>query len=139
MPDAILPTITDLNRPFWGAAAEGRLELQRCSACGHLRYPISTACPVCLAPEVEWVAVSGRGTVLSFTRFHRAYHPAWEDRVRYVVLLVQLEEGPRLFSLLVGDDAALRVDDPLEIAFEPDPSGSVTLPVFRRADGAPHG
>ena len=139
MTDLILPTITDLNRPFWEAAAAGELRLQRCTACGHMRYPISTSCPVCLSPDTEWTVTSGRGTVLSYTRFHRAYHPAWEERVPYVVLLVQLAEGPRLFSTLVGDDAELKVDDPIDVAFVSDPTGTVTLPVFRRRDGATDG
>jgi uncharacterized OB-fold protein len=136
MAEPILPAITDLNRPFWEGAAAGVLRLQRCAGCGHVRYPISAHCPVCLASEATWEPMSGRGTALSYTRFHRAYHPAWEERVPYVVVLVQLDEGPRLFSTLAGGDA-LEVDDPVEFVFVPDPSGSVTLPLVRRALAGP--
>jgi uncharacterized OB-fold protein len=140
MVDPILPTITDLNRPFWDGAAAGELRLQRCITCGHLRYPISSVCPACLSPDAEWVALSGSGTVLSYVRFHRSYHPAWEHRVPYVVALVQLDEGPRLFSNIAGDDSAVEVevevDDRVEAVFEPDPTGAVTLPLFRRSGQA---
>ena len=56
-----LPTITDENRGFWDGCRAGRLMLQKCGACGHIRYPISHVCPDCLSYEFAWTQLSGRG------------------------------------------------------------------------------
>lgn len=131
MADPILPTINELNRPFWDGAAAGELRFQRCAACDHLRYPISPNCPRCLDPGGEWVPVSGRGTVLSYAVFHRSYHPSRADAIPYTVALVQTEEGPRMFSdLLLEDGETVDVGDPLVAAFVP--AGDVVVPRFRR-------
>ena len=80
--------------------------MQRCRACGRLRYPAAIVCPECLSGEAEWQAVSGRGKVFSFVVFHRAYHPAWEGRVPYNVALIELDEGPILLSNVIDVDNA---------------------------------
>jgi uncharacterized OB-fold protein len=128
----LLPTLTDLNRPFWEGGLAGELRFQRCDACGHLRYPISTICPRCLSPEATWTPVSGRGAVLTYAVFHRAYHPSREGRVPYVTALVQLDEGPRMFGDLVGaapDEVSVGI--PVEAVFEPAPDGTFAIPRFR--------
>lgn len=101
MTKPILPTITDLNRPFWDGCASDELRLQACTECGLIRYPVAEICPRCLSTVAEWQTLSGKGEILSAITFHRAYHPAWADRVPYNVVLVQLDEGPRLFSNVV--------------------------------------
>lgn len=100
----LLPTITDLNRPFWDGCAAGVLRYQACVPAGHPRYPVSEACPTCLSRDFEWRDASGEGEVLSAVVFRRAYHPAWQAQVPYNVALVQLAEGPRLFSNVVPLD-----------------------------------
>ena len=102
MSERILPTVDDTNRPFWDGCREGVLRLQRCTACGHLRYPISRYCPRCLSESTEWEAVDGRGSVYSFGVFRHGYNDAWRDRVPYVVALVQLDAGPTLISTIDG-------------------------------------
>ncbi len=101
MSDKPVPDVTPLSRPFWAAAAQGELRLQRCTACGHVRFPIGPACTACLAPGTEWVRLSGQGRVLSHLVFHRGYNAAWKGQVPYSVVMVQLDEGPRLFSDVV--------------------------------------
>jgi uncharacterized OB-fold protein len=133
-PKPIHPTITPVNRPFWEGCRRGELLIQRCTSCARLRYPAGSVCPSCLAPESEWKAVSGKGTVFSFVVFHRAYHKAWEGKVPYNVALIELEEGPILLSNVVGiDQARMEVGLPVQVAFEP-LDDDVTLPVFRPAN-----
>jgi uncharacterized protein len=126
-----LPSLTDENRPFWEACREGRLSLQRCDACGHLRYPVARHCPECLREEATWTDVSGRGIVFSFIVIHRAYHPGFKDDVPYNVALVQLDDGPRMFSNVIGTpNDAVRVGDAVEAVFDP-VTPEVTIPRFR--------
>ena len=129
--DKPLPDLTDENRPFWDACRAGKLSLQKCRGCGHVRYPIARFCPECLAEEHDWAEMSGRGTVFSYIVFHRAYHPGFKGDVPYNVALVQLEEGPRMFSNIVGTpNDAVRIGDAVEAVFDavtPD----VTIPRFR--------
>lgn len=131
-----LPVLSADNRPFWDGCRGGRLMLQRCEACAQWRYPISPVCPQCLSDRFEWAAVSGRGTVFSFIVFHQAYHPGFKADLPYNVALVQLEEGPRLFSNVVGTPhAQVRIGDAVEVVFDA-VTDEVTIPRFRRSAGA---
>jgi uncharacterized protein len=121
-----------MSAPFWAAGLEGTLRLQRCNVCHHIRFPLDHICPRCLSPEHEWAAMSGRGTVQTFIRFHRAYDPSWEDRVPYVVALIELEEGPVLISNVIGEDALdVKVSDRVEVVYVWT-SKDAALPQFRR-------
>ena len=128
-----LPGIDDLNRPFWQAAKRHELVLQRCRQCGSYRYPAGLICPECLSGELEWTRVSGRGTVYTWTVFHRAYHPAFAGEVPYAVVAVELEEGPRMISSLLGCKLEdIRIGMPVQVIFE-DASEEISLPRFRPA------
>lgn len=89
--------------PFWAAAFEGRLVVQRCERCGsHQLYP-RASCLSCRGP-VDYVEASGRGTVYSYTVIRQNYARPFRDWIPYVVALVDLEEGPRVMTNVVGAD-----------------------------------
>jgi len=126
-----LPEITDDNRPFWEGLRQRRLVMQKCGGCGHLRYPISRWCPRCLSEDCEWTPLSGRGEVASTIVFHQVYSKAFADDVPYNVSLVQLDEGPRMFSNVVGvPPSDVAVGDRVEIVYD-DVTDAVTLPRFQ--------
>ena len=126
-----LPTITDDNREFWGGCKQGKLRMQKCDDCGHIRYPISHVCPKCLSYNFKWTDLSGRGEVFSYVVFHQLYNKAFEKDIPYNVALVQLEEGPRMYSNVIGvDNDAVKVGDKLEVAFDP-VTAEVTIPRFK--------
>lgn len=126
-----LPTLTEENRPFWDACRQGHLSLQRCTSCDRMRYPISPFCPHCLSAGFEWSRVSGRGSVFSYVVFHRAYHPGFAADVPYNVALVQLEEGPRMYSNIVGTpNDQVHVGAEVEAVFER-ATDEVSIPKFR--------
>jgi uncharacterized OB-fold protein len=128
-----LPTITEDNRPFWDGARNGRLMMQRCRHCDHTRYPVARICPRCLFAEAEWVELSGRGAIFSYVVFHQVYDKSFKDDVPYNVALIQLDEGPRLFSnIKTVDGAKPKVGDRVEVCFDP-VTPDVTLPRFRLA------
>ena len=126
-----LPTLSDENRPFWDACRAHELRMQRCTACGHIRFPISRICPKCLDAAHTWQPLSGRGTVFSYVVFHQVYNAAFKQDVPYNVALVQLEEGPRMYSNVVGvPNDQVHVGDALEVVFD-EVTPEVTIPRFR--------
>ncbi len=128
-----LPALDDSNRPFWQAAKAGTLQMQRCGDCGHIRYPIAHVCPACLSEAFDWQPLSGRGTVFSTIVFHQVYHAAFAGDVPYNVSLIQLDEGPRMFSNVVGvPPSAVKVGDVVQVVFDP-VSDDISMPRFRPA------
>jgi uncharacterized OB-fold protein len=128
--DKPLPTVTDENLPFWEGARTGRLRMQRCSACQHIRFPIQARCPDCLSQDFDWQDLSGTGVVFATITYQRAFHPAYRDDVPYNLAIVQLTEGPRMFSNVVGvDPGEVRVGDAVTVMFDP-VSADITVPRF---------
>lgn len=101
-----LPVPDRDSEPFWRGLREGELRLQRCRGCSALRWPPRAVCNRCHGFDFEWIAVSGRGRVVSWVRTHRAFAPAWRDEVPYDVVLVQLDEQKDL-QLIGRLDGAL--------------------------------
>jgi uncharacterized protein len=127
-----LPALDGMNRPFWDAAREGLLRMQCCTGCQHVRYPISHVCPNCLSESVEWVDLSGRGTVYSSIVFHQVYHPGFANDVPYNVSLIQLEEGPRMFSNVVGvPPSEVKVGAKVKVIFDA-VTPEISIPRFRQ-------
>jgi uncharacterized OB-fold protein len=101
-----------------------------CGDCGHPFLPPGPRCPRCWSTQLHQRAVSGEGSVFSFAVYRRTYHPAVP--APYVVALVELAEGPRLISNVVGcAPEAVRVDMSVRVRF--DDVGDFTLPRFEPA------
>ena len=126
-----LPSMDERKKPFWQAAKKHELVMQRCLNCGRFRNPPAEICPACLSSGVEWSRVSGQGTVYSWTVYHRAFHPAFAQDVPYAVALIELKEGPRLFSTIIGCKLdEIYIGMPVEVVFE-DVTPEIALPKFR--------
>ena len=137
-PDRPTPVPDELTRPFWDAAAEGRLAVQRCGECGYYNHPPKPLCDRCTSTALAFEDVSGRGRVYSYTTNYQRNVAGFEECVPYVNLVVELEEqaGLHLISDLVGQDAAwVAIDEPVRVTFEPLPDGTM-LPQFERAADA---
>ena len=118
--------------PFFAAAKERRLVVQRCARCGTLRFPPRELCTSCLSTEFDWADVSGRGEVFSFNVMHQVYHPAFASEVPYAVVVVKLAEGPKMISNVVDCPVGeIRIGMPVEVVFET-MTDEITLPKFRR-------
>jgi uncharacterized OB-fold protein len=121
------PTPDRDTAPFWEAQAQHELKFQRCSQCQHVRFPVGPMCPECRSFDFEWVVSSGRGTVYSYTVVRHQTHPAFE--VPYTIVLVALEEGPRLIAQLRAPaDTSIEIGASLRIEWESLPEQD--LPVF---------
>ncbi len=125
-----LPQPTPVSAPYWQAAREGRLVVQRCDACGHLQLYPRSLCTRCSGERLGWQDASGRGRVKSFTVIRRAVSAAYEPDVPYVVALIALDEGPTLMSNVVGcPPEAVRIGAPVRVRFDAW-TPEVTIPVF---------
>jgi len=89
------------SAPYWQALHDGRLLVQRCRDCAAAQLYPRDRCLACRGP-VDWVEASGRGTVYSFTVIRQNYARPFRDWIPYVVALVDLAEGPRLMTNVVG-------------------------------------
>ena len=89
------------DKPFWESIRERALRIQNCRNCGAFRYPPGPTCPDCLSTDHDWIAISGRGEILSWVVFHRGYLPAYPPP--YNVIAVRLDEGPTIVSNLEGE------------------------------------
>ncbi len=119
--------------PYWEAAKQHKLVIPHCKACGEYWFPPSQRCPHCLAADFAWAEVSGRGKVYSFVVFHRVYHPGFESEVPYVVALVELAEGPRLLTNIVGiPPEDVRCEMLVKVVFD-DVTPDATVPKFTPA------
>ena len=126
-PSRLLPRRTRQNEPFFAALAEGRLLLQRCTACGHARYPVAPACPRCGARDARWDELAGTGSVHSWIRYRRGYLPEFEPLMPYVVLCVALDDGPRMFGRLAAAEGDPAVGDRVRTIVERFASGEHTI------------
>lgn len=128
--DKPVPEITPESKPYWDGLNEGRLRLQRCSACGKVRHYPRPLCDACYAFEHEWIDASGRGRVHSWTVAHHPFHPGFKPDLPYVLATVDLEEGVRMNAPLRGvDPSALKVGLAVHVVFERATDG-LTLPAF---------
>lgn len=115
-----VPPADGLHAEFFARAAEGRLYLQRCTACEVFRHPPAYYCASCSAPGWEWHPSPGRGALFSWTVSHRPYDTAWKADTPWVTAIVELDEGPRLVGWLRGvDPGSLRLGQRLVVRPEP--------------------
>ncbi len=126
-----LPRLTPDNQPFWEAARRRELRLPRCRDCGEFHFPPGPVCPFGFGDQLRWAPLSGCGTVSALVVMHRAWLTAFEDALPYAVVQVELEEGPRLTSNVVGvSNEELAVGMAVEVVFD-DVTETITLPRFR--------
>jgi len=127
-----LPVIDHLSAPYWEACREGRLSLQTCAACGKHRFPPGPVCPECGSTDSRWIDSSGRARVYSWIVVrHPIPADVYADDVPYVVALVDLEEGVRMPTNIVGcAPEAVTPDMRLEVCFRK-VSDTISLPQFK--------
>lgn len=113
------PQLRGEEAPFYEAADDGRLVVQRCPSCEQIVFYPRTVCPHCHLGTPEWIDASGRGHVYSFSVLHRAGSPGFEANIPYVVALVDLEEGVRMLANLVHvPPEDVEIGMPVSVTFE---------------------
>lgn len=130
-----LPKSDPVTAPFWESVNRGKMEIQRCDGCATFLFYPRALCPSCGSRALTWTPVSGRGHIYSMTIVHRPTNAAFKADSPYVVALVQLDEGCRMMSNIVGVDASpanVRIGMHVEVAYDK-VTDQVTLPKFRLA------
>ncbi len=89
------------TKPFWDATAEGKLVLPKCDSCDAIIWFPRAFCPACSGTSVSWITSSGKGTIYSFS-ITRKGGGVWAEVSPYVIAYVELEEGPRVLTNIVG-------------------------------------
>lgn len=120
------PQLTRTSAPFWEATSAGKLLIKRCDDCGKLYYYPRPLCPFCASDRTIWIESSGRGHIYTLTTLKK-----WD--VKAAIAFVELEEGPRVQTLVAdADPASLRIGDKVVAQFAPAEDNFKVL-VFTRA------
>jgi uncharacterized OB-fold protein len=124
------PPVTEEAEPFWDATRRQELALPWCRHCGRPFWYPRPVCPRCLSPDIEWRESAGRGQVHAVSVMHRPANPTMAQRVPYAVALIDLDEGVRMMSNVVGiDPGEVEVGMDVTVAWEPLSDGR-RLPLF---------
>ncbi|MFJ4803946.1 Zn-ribbon domain-containing OB-fold protein [Streptomyces murinus] len=113
-----LPEADAFTCPYWAAAADGRLLIRRCAACGRAHHYPREFCPHCWSEDVAWEQATGRATLYTWSTVHRNDLPPFSARTPYIAAVVDLAEGPRMMTQVVdAEEAELSAGMPLRVAF----------------------
>jgi uncharacterized OB-fold protein len=129
-----LPEITPVTKPFWDYCRAHELRMQYCTNCSEWIWYPKAWCPSCGARDgIEWRILSGNGTIYSFTVIRQVIDnsPAFQPELPFVIGLVELEEGPRIYSNV--DNKDLLIGEKVSVYFD-DVTPEVSLPKFRKSD-----
>ena len=125
-----LPVVSDITKPFWEAAANNKLIIQKCAACGKSQFYPRLFCTHCLAEDLIWIDCTGKGTVYSYTINHRAPNPFMKDRLPYVVAAIDLDEGVRMIANIIDSPIdQVKIGAKVHVVFEK-VSEDMSLPQF---------
>ncbi|MFC4272642.1 hypothetical protein GQF03_10695 [Sneathiella chungangensis] len=126
-----IPVVDSDSEPFWASGLSGKLKLPHCSSCGKFHYYPRTLCPHCHLTDLSYKEVSGNGTIYSYTVQRRPAGNEFKDDVPYIVALIDLEEGPRMLSNIVGlAPEEVAIGQRVAVQFIT-VSDSISLPVFQ--------
>lgn len=116
---AILPAPTKQSVPFWEACNRGELLLANCNDCAKPFYYPRILCPHCGSQNLGWIKASGKGTIFSFTHVHVSFYgKRWESQLPYTPVLIDLDEGVRMMSRLIGEGRdAVKIGDKVKVEF----------------------
>jgi uncharacterized OB-fold protein len=129
--DRPVPEPDEWSKPFFDATLRGELLLQHCGACGRWMWPVKTHCIDCLADDLRWEAASGLGTLYSFTLVHQLVHPGFKGETPYNLAQVDLDEGVRINTSIVGvENEELRIGLRLSAVFVL-ASDHIAVPMFQ--------
>jgi uncharacterized protein len=127
------PLVDPGTQPYWDALKENRLILKHCRSCDRTHFYPRELCPHCYSDDLDWVDASGDGTIYSYTIAHRPAGPAYADDVPYTIAIIDLAEGPRMMSWIVGDTDDVQIGAEVAVTYVTQEDG-IVLPMFELVD-----
>jgi uncharacterized OB-fold protein len=128
-----VPAADEISAPFWNAARERRLVIQRCGECGYNNHPPRPFCDACLSQRLAFEPVSGQGAIYTFTVMHQRDVSGFESEAPFINIVIELTEQPMLLMvaiLPITERSRVRIGAPVEVYFE-DRGGDNIIPQFR--------
>ncbi|PON18024.1 hypothetical protein C2W62_10185 [Candidatus Entotheonella serta] len=133
-----IPVPNALTQPFWDAAKQGVLALQRCQSCGHFQHPPYPTCVTCISIDLQFEAVAGKGTIYAYSIMYHAGDKRFAPAIPYASIIVELDEAKGALlagNLLDAPYTEAKVGRRVEVVFEP-LNDEITLPQFRLVEKA---
>jgi hypothetical protein len=134
-PRRVLPRFPEPDtQPFWDATRQHELRYQVCNACGNIVFYPRRHCTSCTSLDLRWEVSKGEGTVYTYSVIRRSQHPSFMDLVPYVISWVDVDEGFRMMTHIVGvdpDDPGSGLQIGARVAVEWLDRETVSLPAFR--------
>lgn len=130
-PTRPLPRLEDPDTAeFWRRTKDGQLCFQRCADCSSVVFFPRRHCSGCGSANLSWETAAGTGTIYSYSVIRQSYHPFFRGEVPYAVAWIDLDEGPRLLSNVVGmdDPGQLRIGQRVTLIWEP--HEELAIPLF---------
>lgn len=127
------PQVNPESAEFWAGTKRGELLLSRCPHCGLVIWYPRAICPDCHSYPTEWITAAGTGTIYTFTVIRRAAPGLFADAAPYVVAYVELTEGPRMLTNIIGcDPGQVQVGSAVSVVFD-DAGDTGAIPRFQLA------
>jgi hypothetical protein len=130
-----IPVPNEWTRPFWDAAKNGFLALQRCQSCGHFQHPPYPTCTHCVGIDLKFEPVAGKGTIYAYTIMYHSGDKRFAAAVPYASIIVELDDAPGALlagNLLDAPYTEARVGRRVDVVFEK-LNDDITLPQYRLA------
>lgn len=130
-----LPLPNGIDRELWEGTSQGELRLQRCKSCGQVQFFPRPSCTNCFGGDIEWIKSSGKGKVHTYTLVRVPRNPAFKDEVPIYLAEIELEEGVRILSRIVGEKRdTVALGAPVRVVFQETENPEIKLPVFELAE-----
>lgn len=131
VPGRPIPAITHVTKPFWDAAREDRLIVQKCGNCGEVMFLPRSWCVECGARALAWEEVDPTGSIYSITvsRMVMMNYPGWKSALPVGLGIIELDAGPRMYGVVTGGEGGQgRIGDRVRAVFRD--YGDVKVPEF---------
>ena len=128
-----LPTVSGETKPFWDACRRGQLLIQKCDRCDEYQFYPRGICANCWSEDIKWVTASGKGTLWTYTVTYQNRTPGFAEDVPYVLALVELEEGVKMFTNIIEcAPSDVSIGMPVEVTFR-QANNQISVPYFKPA------
>lgn len=124
------------TQPFWEATKRHELTYQTCDQCNNVIFFPRRHCPKCGSTNTTWRTSKGEGTVYSYSVVRQNRNPSFKDLGAYAVAYIDLDEGFRMMSNVVGagdPTKDITIGMRVRVQWEDQPNSEVSLPLFAPA------